>query len=314
MSDEVELLPTRRLGNTDVEVSAIVHGTWWLSGAYGTITPQRGVETLEAAYARGVRAFDMAPLWGESEKVVGDTFADRRDELVFITRAGVTLDADQQLQQRYDSDALERDLERSLERLGKVDVWLFHDPTPEAFEQKEQLFELAQAKKEAGLIRAWGVSTARMEIAALALEGEPDVLVMPMNILHRRLYEDVAGGLEIAETVSVLARSPLQHGLLSGRWTEYRNFSGLDHRAGRWGASALATRVRAVNQLRNLTGEEFPNIPALALRWILSQRFVAGAILGARAANQVKNLETLIDGEVSSATELRVVELLGDEG
>lgn len=311
---EHEVLPTRRLGATEVEVTEIIHGTWWTSGAFGAVSDEHIRATLEAGWKRGVRAFDVAPLWGASEAIVGELFAERRDELTFITRAGVTLGPDQQVEQRYDSASLEADLERSIARLGKVDVWLIHDPSPEAFEQKERLFELARAKKEAGLIRAWGVSTARPEIASAALEGEPDVLALPMNVLHRQLYETISGGLEIAETTSVLARSPLQHGLLSGRWTEYRTFPGDDHRASRWAASALSTRVRAVNQLRNLTGDEIPSVAALALRWVLSQSHVAGAILGARAANQLKNIGPLIDGTISSSVELRIPELIGHAG
>src|SRR3954465_4656486 len=89
----VDTLKTRKLGNTGIDISEVTLGTWGLfAGAYGKVFPEQQTRTLEVALEQGVRAFDMAPVWGEdghAERAVAAAVGGRRAEMIYITRAGL---------------------------------------------------------------------------------------------------------------------------------------------------------------------------------------------------------------------------------
>jgi aryl-alcohol dehydrogenase-like predicted oxidoreductase len=93
--------------------------------------------------------------------------------------------------------------------------------------------------------------------------------------------------------VGVLARSPLLHGLLSGRWTEYRQFADDDHRRARWTNKALTIRVREVNPLRFLVKDDVRSMTSASLRFVLANPAVSCALLGARRPVQITNANEL---------------------
>ena len=94
--------------------------------------------------------------------------------------------------------------------------------------------------------------------------------------------------------VGVLARSPLLHGLLSGRWTEYRQFADDDHRRARWTNKALTIRVREVNPLRFLVKDDVRSMTSASLRFVLANPAVSCALLGARRPVQITNANELV--------------------
>ena len=163
----------RNLGDTDLRLSEITLGTWGLSGAYGPMVDSLVTNTVEAALEAGITTFDVAPLWGDLEERLGTLLEESLVDTKVITRAGVVLENGEILQ-RYDSDSLKADLERSIERLRRdtVDIWLLHDPPMETLEHEEgedSIFERAAKIAEAGGVTHWGVTTAVPEVAEKAL-------------------------------------------------------------------------------------------------------------------------------------------------
>ncbi len=136
------------------------------------------------------------------------------------------------------------------------------------------------------------MTTRGLDEARLAIGHGADAICLPVNLLASDDIEDLDADLAEAN-VGVLARSPLCHGLLSGRWTEYRRFADDDHRASRWTPQALAIRVRQVNQLRFLVHDDVPNLASAALRFVLSRPRVTTAILGARRPAQIAGVQAM---------------------
>jgi aryl-alcohol dehydrogenase-like predicted oxidoreductase len=283
----------RNLGDTKLRLTEITLGTWGLSGAYGPMVDSLVSGTVEAALETGITSFDVAPLWGDMEKRLGELLAESEIETQLITRGGVVLE-DGEVRQRYDADSLKADLERSQERLQRdtLDIWLLHEPTLEALEASEP-FETAQAFVEDDAVRQWGVSTAIPEVAEKAIEAGAKAICVPHHIFASDLVEDLREAIEGAG-VGVLARSPLCHGLLTGRWTEYRRFATEDHRNERWTPQSLAIRVRQVAALRFLVKEQVKSMTSAALRFALDHPVVTTAILGARRPAQVRGLDSLV--------------------
>jgi aryl-alcohol dehydrogenase-like predicted oxidoreductase len=283
----------RALGKTDLTVSELALGTWGLaSNAYGPPEDKRLQRIVEKALDKDISVIDMAPVWGSSETVVGKAVGNRRDDVVYATRAGVRFEGDE-LVTSFEPSALRADLEGSLSRLGtdRVDVWLLHDPPEEELseEARKSIVELMSALREEQKIRAWGASVTSASQAKLALDAGAEVLSLPYNVLHRSVLDEL--GDAIAEKgTGVMARSILDYGVLSGRWGESRSFGENDHRRERWSAEGLRTRVRQVNRLRFLVHGEIHSLVCAAMRFVLANERVSTAVLGPRTIGQLEEL------------------------
>ncbi|MEZ4250749.1 MAG: aldo/keto reductase [Polyangiales bacterium] len=288
------MLRKRALGATGLEVSEIGLGTWGLGGAYGALAESVGRATIEAALEAGVTTFDCAPLWGRGavESWVGEVVKDKRDQVQLVTRGGAIWD-DEGVHHRFTSEALRADCEGSLKRLqtDRIDVFLLHDPAEEML-YRDDTVPTVKALKSEGKVRAWGVSTTDVSVARMALSRGAEVLCLPYNLIWSGLVHELETELSLSK-VGLLARSPLMHGLLSGRWTEYRQFADDDHRRARWTHKALTVRVREVNPLRFLVKDEVRSMTSAAMRYVLASSAVSCALLGARRPVQIANVVDL---------------------
>jgi aryl-alcohol dehydrogenase-like predicted oxidoreductase len=131
----------RTLGRSGIEVSALGVGTWALGGpmtagaqqmGWGSVDDEESVRALRRATELGVTFFDTADSYGagHAERVLARALGDQRDELVWATKWGNTID--EAARQRTGTDHspayARRALEASLRRLGTghVDLWLLH--------------------------------------------------------------------------------------------------------------------------------------------------------------------------------------------
>ena len=272
---------TRTLGG--VVFSEIALGTWGLAAqSYGPVPEVQFRETVKEALASGVTTFDMAPSWGDglAERVVGEVIQSARDRVQYVTRAGGD--------GRWDAPSLVRSAEASLDRLGSasIDLLLLHNPGVDVL--SAQTFRAAaDTLKSSGKVRLLGASVGTAEEARLALQAHVDAICLPYNLLWSSAVHDVVGEIEAAGA-GLFVRSPLAYGLLSGTWSAGRRFPRGDHRADRWRDTALAIRVKQAASLRFLIRGEIRSLADAALRFVLSNRLVTSAIVGARSPLQIR--------------------------
>jgi aryl-alcohol dehydrogenase-like predicted oxidoreductase len=281
----------RKLGDSEVELSEISLGTWGLaSDAYGRSDPKRFREVVDKALELGITTFDLAPLWGDgtAEEVVGEAVKEKREEVQLVTRAGArwngsALDLD------TSPEAIEKDCERSLERLGAetIDLWLLHEPKDELW-LRDDWREVVEKLKKEGKIRAWGATASTADSARMAVSGGADAICITYNMIASDDLHDLSGEISKANC-GVLARSPLMHGLLAGRWAEYRSFPRTDHRRDRWSSQALRARIRQIDKLRFLVHGNVASLAEAALRYVLANSLVTSAVVGARTQAQVES-------------------------
>jgi aryl-alcohol dehydrogenase-like predicted oxidoreductase len=286
---------TRSLGNSDVRVSELTLGTWGLgTAAYGEASSDANFEsTVKAALDGGVTAFDTAPLWGDGdcERRLGRALKGAPGETVVITRAGLRKgEAAGEVREDYGVEALVEDCEGSLERLQRdvLDVWLLHDPSPEALESEDLHLAIERLEME-GKIRCWGASVCAAPQARAALEAGARVLCLPYNLLRPELLDELAPELA-AQGAGVLVRHPLLYGLLSGYWSAYRSFDEGDHRKDRWTPKALSRRVAEVQNLRDACDPTHPDLVTLALRYCLGAYGVSSVLVGCRTPRHVEQV------------------------
>ncbi len=285
-------LPARKLGKTSVSASVLTLGTWGLAeAAYGPTDEGSLERVVRAALERGVRSFDVAPLWGDglAETVVGEAIAAQRDDCVVITRAGAVRKGDG-IVRAYDAASLRGSIDSSRRRLGTdyVDVLLLHEPPEKALVDGSFAKGLATLEVSSA-IRTWGISTTSIEAARIAMSFGAKVICVP----HHLLAPDVLAGItEDADAfgAGVLVRSPLAHGLLSQAGIDRSGFEPEDHRRLRWSASALDARKRQASGFSAVWTQKAPSLAAFALRYALTNPVVGSAIVGPRSEAQLDEL------------------------
>ena len=290
----MRVMNTRVIARSGVCVSELTLGMWGLTtGAYGETPVQHPRACVEAALECGYRSFDCAPFWaeGESERVVGEVTASRRDEVSYITRvSGAEHDAGLSAFHQACRDQLEGSLGRL--KTERVDVLLLNHPPSSLLDERgwDDVFRELQSE---GKIRSWGVSTSRPSTARLALRANPDTLCIPYSLLSSGMLDEISGELTEANC-SVLARSPLAYGMLGNGWGKFHCFAEGDHRRERWNRRAFEKRIQQLYALRFLVRDEVPSMLSAALRYALAHPSVVTLLHGARTPDQIASAADVI--------------------
>jgi aryl-alcohol dehydrogenase-like predicted oxidoreductase len=290
----------RPLGKTEIEVSELSLGTWGLSGGgYGPVEDAEVDRVLDRALELGVDLFDTADVYGNGamERRLGARLPP--GSTYVVTKIGTDLDA-KPPRKRFDLDHLRPAFERSRERLARerLDVVLLHNPTMRAMGMSEP-FDFLKELKRLGALRAWGVSAGDEAVARAALEKGADVIEIAYNVFCTADLHAIAG-LVVEKGASVLARSVLAHGLLTGLWLPSREFPIGDHRRDRWTDEDLRRRVAQLDAVRPVVtapaeGDAQPpnhvdSLRAAALRFALANQVVTSVVLGPRSTEQLVEL------------------------
>lgn len=285
----------RRLGQTDLALSVIGLGTWVFGGRWGGAEDADSAAACHAAIDAGVNWIDTADVYGQgrAERIVGEVVRARREEVLVATKGGVAWDAGPPLRiwREAGADYLRMALERSLRALGLDAVDLYQVHWPVAGVAAEETMGALLALRDAGKVRAIGVSNyglGHLEAAGAVARIDS---YQPGYHLFRRQIE--AGELPWCgrNGVGVIAYGPLAHGLLTGKMTAGHTFGEGDWRAGSElfaDAAAFGERVQAVRELEEVAREAGRpgGVAELAVAWVLRRPEVTAAIVGARDAGQ----------------------------
>lgn len=279
------------------KLSRITLGSWSLIGDanWGDQPEADSVAAIEAALAAGITSFDTAPSYGEgeSERILGKVLSSRREEVFIATKVNGRLTAER----------IRSLCEASLARLNTdyVDLYYLHWPdrqTPLG-EAAEMLLKL----QEEGKIRAMGVCNfGPRDIVRAAALMPVAANQIPYSLLWRGAEFEL---LPLCRKmgIPVLAYSPLQQGLLTGKFRQAgdvpegrartKHFSTQGRPLVRHGLPGHeAETFTAINAIRELCEREDVPMDAAALGYVLSQTGVVSALAGARNAEQARRNAT----------------------
>jgi aryl-alcohol dehydrogenase-like predicted oxidoreductase len=289
----------RRLGNTDLHLTAVGLGTWAIGGtgyayAWGPQDDADSVGSIHRALDLGINWIDTAAVYGfgHSEEVVGRAVKGRRGSVILATKCGRVWQAGNPMPGRcLKADSVRAEIEASLRRLGTdfIDLYQIHWPQPEE-EMEEGWAEIARAVK-AGKIRFAGVSNfSRQQMERLQRIHPVASLQPPYSLLKREVEEELLGWCA-ANGIGVVAYSPMQNGLLSGAFTRERAAAlpADDWRRGSpfFTEPGLSRNLRLVDGLRSIAGRGRAGAGELAVAWVLRRPEVTSAIVGSRRPRQV---------------------------
>lgn len=288
----------RKLGNTELKLSAISMGCWAIGGAWGDVSDDNSMKALHAAVDGGVNFFDTADVYGDgrSERLVGQLLRERSEQIYVATKAGRRLsphDAD-----GYNAENLASFLERSLKNLGveRVDLLQLHCPPSEVY-RRDEVFDALDRLQQAGKIRHYGVSVEKVSegLDALSYDGVKSIQVI-FNAFRLKPAEQLFSRAQ-ERGVGILARVPLASGLLTGKLKADSAFEADDHRNFNRHGEAFDVGetfsgvpyelgLRLVDDLRQLVPKG-ASLSQWALRFIVDHPAVTCAIPGGKNAQQI---------------------------
>ncbi|XP_035682321.1 uncharacterized oxidoreductase YccK-like [Branchiostoma floridae] len=311
----------RQLSNTDLQVSSVCLGTWQFNAGKADETwpaqdEQVSRDIVNKAFELGVNFFDSAEAYGRhgSERVLGKALEGRRRDAIIATKFGGG-------HKRYTAVEVENSLQESLQALQTdyVDLYQVHwavmmaDVADVVGELKRQ-----QAK---GRIRHYGVCNFGGKQLAEFCEagGTCATNQIPYNLLWRAVEYEVLPAC-VERNVSVLSYSPLQQGLLTGRFhtpadvpegrRRTRHFSCQSTSLSKHGQGGEeAATFQAISSLRDACAKEDIPMSSAALSWILGRQGLASVIVGCRTPQQLEDncklakLSQEFDKKLTDATE-----------
>ena len=305
----------RKIGNSDLELSVITFGAWAAGGwMWGSTDRNDAIGAIRASYDLGVTSIDTAPIYGQgdSEEIVGDAIKGiSRDKLQIVTKFGMRWDLDKgdfgfksknnegkdiDIYKYAGKESVIYECEQSLKRLGTDYIDLYQIHWPDVTTPISETFEAVSRLIEQGKVRYAGVcnySAAQLKEADQTLEIVSNQI--PFSMVNRGVEEEtVPYCTEINK--SVLAYSPMERGLLTGKITPDYKFEEGDHRKGvKFFTPESIEKTNAfLAKIKPLADEKNASLSQLVLRWTVERPGITIALVGARNAKQsVQNAEAI---------------------
>src|SRR2546427_6845893 len=267
----------RKLGKSDLEVSALGLGCMGMSQSYGVPPDKQAmIAFIRTAVERGVTFFDTAEIYGPytNEELVGEALAPVRAQVVIATKFGVGRDAGGQQVQDSRPERIKQSIEGSLKRLRTdvIDLYYQHrvDPNVPIEDVSGTVNELiAQGK-----VKHFGMSEAGVRTIRRAHAVQPVTAVQSeYSLWWRRPEEELLPTLEELG-IGFVPFSPLGKGFLTGTIDEKTTFVSSDFRniVPRFTPEARKSNLALVDVLRTIADKKQATLAQIALAWLLARK------------------------------------------
>jgi len=290
---------TRRLGQSDLEITPVGFGAWAIGGGgwkygWGPQDDGEAVAAIRAALDMGVNWIDTAAVYGlgHSEELVARALEGVRRRPYIFTKCERVWDERGEIGGCLKAQSIRRECEASLRRLrvDALDLYQVHWPQPEQ-DIEEGWATLAAMRKE-GKVRNIGVSNFDVPQMRRALAIAPIASLQPRySLIHREIEQEILP-FAAGQDIGVIAYSPMASGLLTGAMSRER-IAKLPHEDWRTQSGDFKephlSRNLALAGLLEAIGKRHGRSPGeAAVAWVLRSPAVTGAIVGARRPEQVR--------------------------
>ena len=267
----------RKLGNSNLEVSAIGLGCMGMSYGYGPAADKKEmIALIRKAVERGITFFDTAQVYGPftNEELVGEALAPFRGQVVIATKFGIKIDASGQQVMDSRPEYIKQSAEDSLRRLkvDAIDLLYQHRVDPQV-----PIEEVAEAVKDLireGKVKHFGLSEAGVQTIRRAHAVQPVTAVQSeYSLWWRRPEEQLLPTLEELG-IGLVPFSPLGKGFLTGNIDANTTFDNSDFRniVPRFTPEARNANLALVDLLRKVAERKKATPAQIALAWLLAQK------------------------------------------
>ena len=307
----------RTLGKTEFSVSEIGFGAWAIGGnqfgnSYGTTKDNESLKAIHRAIELGCNFIDTADVYGHghSEELIGKALADKRQMVHIATKVGGDFYRGP-TRLNFEPTYMRFAMEKSLTRLNTdyIDLYQLHNP-PLHLIQEGDIFDVLYKMKSDGYVRAIGLSIFEPTEGMVAIRNDcVDCIQVVYNILNRQAAKDLFP-LAHENNIGIIAREPLNNGILTGKFTGDEIFEEGDIRY-RWTQKYFEHLVEFTSNLKNIIKTEDRTLSQTALQFVLSQPSISTVIPGMKTTDQVnENFRTMNLKELSEDELKDIVQFL----
>jgi len=290
----------RKFGNTDLLVSEIGFGSWAIGGGamigktaigWGNSDDTTSREAIYKAVESGINFFDTADIYGlgHSEELIGNTIS-KNKEIIIATKVG-NVSRNDQFTFDYSKDYILNACDASLKRLKRevIDYYQLHTARLPHL-QNGDCIEAMELLQQKGKIRYWGLSLNTFdpfpETHYLMENKLGSGFQLVLNIINQKALPLIKKASSLG--YGIIARMPLQFGLLTGKFDKGTNFSDNDHRKGRLTTEIIDTYKENMEPIWALCEKYQVTKAQLALSYILNYHEVSTVIPGMRTPSHVE--------------------------
>ncbi|MEL5901933.1 aldo/keto reductase [Elizabethkingia anophelis] len=297
----------RKLGNTDLELSAITYGAFAIGGnMWGGNEKKDSIASVRASIDNGVTTLDTAPFYGFglSEEMIGEAIKGfDRSKIQLLTKFGLVWDDSNQGKGEFFFDAEEagktipvykyasktsliKELEDSLKRLQTDYIDLLQIHWPDATTPISETMEALEILLQQGKIRAAGVSNYSVEQVA---EARQSLNIASNQIGYSMLNRGVENDLvpyALENDLGIIVYSPMERGLLTGKYFKDGKLKDNDHRNGYFQQFDLEKVKTFLETITPIAEDKNATLSQLVLRWTSLQPAITVVLAGARNAEQ----------------------------
>jgi len=265
----------RSLGRTGIQISETGFGAWAIGGeSYGEVDRDESLRALALAGELGCNFIDTAPVYGESEKLIGEFLRGRRDKWILASKYS------------GGRESLTQTVEAQLQRLATevIDVYQIHW-VPRGKEQ--HLYEELYRLRRDGKIRFAGVSLYNInDIDYVSDHTNLDCIQLPCNLLEPLPYLPRLDRIR-QRGLGVIVRSSLKGGLLSGKYVRGAQFTDVKDQRSKLSREALDTLFDQLEAMRFLE-QQAGSLALAAARYPLCFDTTSTVILGTKSEAQAR--------------------------
>jgi len=327
----------RKFGSTELLVSEIGFGAWGIGGpsmagnipiGWGEVNDENSIAALRKAFDCGVNFFDTADFYGlgHSEELIGKVFSNNKD-IIIATKVGHRLANDNSIFLDYSKRHILSACSESLKRLKRdcIDYYQLHSAKISHMENGE-CAEAMEILKSEGKIRYWGISLNTFnpfpEAEFFMKNKIGNGFQLVLNIINQKALPLLPEASQSG--YGIIARMPLQFGVLSGKFSSDIKFANDDHRSFRLTKQIISEINEAIEKIMN--EKPFQNVSklTLSLSYILAFKEISTVIPGMKTPEQVlQNTSEKIQIDKSQLSKIenfykskfnKIVELMEKQG
>ncbi|HCY78035.1 MAG TPA: hypothetical protein DHV28_19180 [Ignavibacteriales bacterium] len=297
----------RKFGNTDLIVSEVGFGAWGIGGpamvgdtaiGWGDVDDSTSLKALQKSYDLGINFYDTADFYGfgHSEELIGKVFGNS-DDVVIATKVGHRVENNKILLD-YSKKHIIKSCDESLKRLkrNKIDYYQLHSAKLEHLQNGECIEAMEKLKSE-GKISYWGISlntfNPNPEAQFLMERNLANGFQLVLNIINQRSLKLINDAEQAG--YGIIARIPLQFGLLTGKFNKETRFHKNDHRYFRLEPKFLSELIDSLEDVWHLAEKYNVDKTIFALSFILNHNGISTVIPGIKTPEQAeKNTKPII--------------------
>lgn len=305
----------RKLGNTSLELSAVTYGAFAIGGnMWGGNEQKDSIASVKASIDHGVTTLDTAPFYGFglSEQMIGEAIKGYdRSKIQLLSKFGLVWDGSNQGKGEFFFDAEEagkkipvykyasranviKEVEESLQRLRTDYIDLLQIHWPDSTTPIAETMEALELLIQQGKIRAAGVSNYTVPQVA---EAQRSINIasnqVGYSMLNRGIEKDLVPYAR-EHNLGIIVYSPMERGLLTGKYFEESQLKDNDHRNGYFQQFDLAKVKAFLDTIRPVAAAKNATLSQLVLRWTSLQPAITVVLAGARnAAQAVANAQAM---------------------